>query len=68
MSRDGSPPASTGSRRDAGDHRDPSTGDDVWVADVDGVVVAEMILSHASQPSFLHHLYVDPSWMGRGLG
>jgi 8-oxo-dGTP pyrophosphatase MutT (NUDIX family)/GNAT superfamily N-acetyltransferase len=54
-----------GSRRDAGD---PSTGDDVWVADVDGVVVAEMILSHASQPSFLDHLYVDPSWMGRGLG
>ena len=42
--------------------------DEVWVADVDGVVVAEMILSHRSRPAFLDHLYVDPSWMGRGLG
>jgi GNAT superfamily N-acetyltransferase len=37
---------------------------DVWVADLDGVVVAQMMLA----PGWLHHLYVDPSWMGRGLG
>ena len=46
--------------------------DEVWVADVDGVVVAEMILG--SEPStggesrFLDHLFLDPSWIGRGLG
>ena len=44
------------------------TNDDVWVADVDGVVVAYLIVAHASTPAFLDHLYIDPSWMGRGLG
>lgn len=37
---------------------------EVWVADVDGVVVGQMMLA----PGWLNHLYVDPSWMGRGLG
>ncbi len=37
---------------------------DVWVADVDGVVVAQVMLA----PGWMNHLYVDPSWIGRGLG
>ena len=37
---------------------------DVWVADLDGVVVGQAMLV----PGWLHHLYIDPSWMGRGLG
>jgi 8-oxo-dGTP pyrophosphatase MutT (NUDIX family) len=37
---------------------------DVWVADVDGVVVGQLMMS----TGWLHHLYIDPSWMGRGLG
>jgi 8-oxo-dGTP pyrophosphatase MutT (NUDIX family)/GNAT superfamily N-acetyltransferase len=37
---------------------------DVWVADVDGVVVGQLMLANG----WVHHLYIDPSWMGRGLG
>ena len=36
----------------------------VWVADLDGVVVGQIMLA----PGWLQHLYVDPAWMGRGLG
>jgi 8-oxo-dGTP pyrophosphatase MutT (NUDIX family)/GNAT superfamily N-acetyltransferase len=37
---------------------------DVWVADVGGVVVGQMMLA----PGWLHHLYLDPAWMRQGLG
>ena len=37
---------------------------DVSVADLDGVVVGQMMLA----PGWLHHLYIDPAWMGRRLG
>jgi 8-oxo-dGTP pyrophosphatase MutT (NUDIX family)/GNAT superfamily N-acetyltransferase len=37
---------------------------EVWVAEVDGVIVGQMMLA----PGWLQHLYLDPSWMGRGLG
>jgi len=37
---------------------------DVWVADLDGVVVGQMML----EPGWLHHLYIDPAWTRRGLG
>ena len=36
---------------------------DVWVADVDGVVVGQLMLA----PPGTHHQYIDPSWIGRGL-
>jgi 8-oxo-dGTP pyrophosphatase MutT (NUDIX family)/GNAT superfamily N-acetyltransferase len=39
-------------------------GMQVWVADLDGVVVGQVMLALG----WLHHLYIDPSWMGRGLG
>ena len=46
---------------------------DVWVADLDGVVVGQMMLQrvpddNADANAFIHHLYIDPSWMGKGLG
>ena len=50
------------------------TVDEVWVADVDGVVVAEMILGATPKDGpaaglrWLDHLYLDPAWLGRGLG
>jgi GNAT superfamily N-acetyltransferase len=37
---------------------------DAWVAEVDGVIVGQMMLA----PGWIQHLYVDPSWMGRGVG
>lgn len=43
---------------------------DVTVAEVDGTVVGLMVLDrHArSQTGWIEQLYLDPSWMGRGLG
>jgi len=37
---------------------------DMWVAEVDGTIVALMVLDGG----WIEHLYLDPSWMGRGLG
>ncbi len=37
---------------------------EVWVADLDGVIAGQIILD----AGWVHHLYIDPSWMGRGLG
>ncbi len=37
---------------------------EVWVADLDTVVVGQMMLDS----NWIHHLYIDPSWMGRDLG
>jgi 8-oxo-dGTP pyrophosphatase MutT (NUDIX family)/GNAT superfamily N-acetyltransferase len=37
---------------------------DVWVADIDDVVVGLMALSDG----WIEQLYLDPAWIGRGLG
>lgn len=37
---------------------------DMWVADLDGTVVALLVVDHG----WIEHLYVDPAWIGRGLG
>lgn len=37
---------------------------DMWVADLDGTIVGLLVLS----PGWIEHLYLDPAWMGRGLG
>ena len=36
---------------------------DVWVADLDGVVVGQLMLG----PGSIRHLHVDPAWVGRDL-
>ena len=42
---------------------------DMWVAEVDGTIVALMVLDTAGRgPGWIEHLYLDPAWMGRGLG
>jgi len=41
---------------------------DVWVAEVDGVVAGLMVLSHERDGGWVDQMYLDPSWMGRGLG
>lgn len=43
---------------------------DVTVAEVDGMVVALMVLDADANPrtGWIEQLYVDPSWIGRGLG
>lgn len=42
---------------------------DVTVADVDGVVVGLMVLTPGRDATgWIDHLYLDPSWIGRGLG
>ena len=42
---------------------------DMWVAEVDGTVVGLMVLDHDRDGSgWIEHLYLDPAWIGRGLG
>ena len=42
---------------------------DVRVAEVDGTIVALMVLDTAGRGAgWIEHLYLDPAWMGRGLG
>lgn len=41
---------------------------DMWVAEVDGVIAGLMVLGHERDGSWVEHLYLDPSWCGRGLG
>jgi 8-oxo-dGTP pyrophosphatase MutT (NUDIX family)/GNAT superfamily N-acetyltransferase len=42
---------------------------DMWVAEVDGTLVGLMVLDNAGRgPGWIEHLYLDPSWVGRGLG
>lgn len=41
---------------------------DTWVAEIDGVLVGMMVLDHARDGSWIEQLYLDPTWMGRGLG
>jgi 8-oxo-dGTP pyrophosphatase MutT (NUDIX family)/ribosomal protein S18 acetylase RimI-like enzyme len=41
---------------------------DVWVADLDGVVVGLMVLDRDRTGGWIEQLYLDPSWIGRGLG
>ncbi len=38
--------------------------EDAWVADLDGLVVGLMSLT----PGWIEQLYLDPAWIGRGLG
>ena len=37
---------------------------DLWMADLDGVAVGMMAIDHG----WIEQLYLDPAWMGRGLG
>lgn len=42
---------------------------DMWVAEVDGTIVGLMVLDHApGQQGWIDQLYLDPAWLGRGLG
>jgi 8-oxo-dGTP pyrophosphatase MutT (NUDIX family)/GNAT superfamily N-acetyltransferase len=41
---------------------------DMWVAENDGVVCGLMVLAHDRDGAWIEHLYLDPAWMGRGLG
>ena len=42
---------------------------DMWVAEVDGTIVGLMVLDrHRNDTGWIEQLYLDPAWMGRGLG
>ena len=41
---------------------------EMTVADVDGVIVGFMVIDRRGGSGWIEQLYIDPSWMGRGLG
>ncbi|MEI8238124.1 MAG: GNAT family N-acetyltransferase, partial [Actinomycetota bacterium] len=41
---------------------------DMWVAELDGVIVGLMVLERDRDGGWIEQLYLDPSWLGRGLG
>ncbi|MBI4883437.1 MAG: GNAT family N-acetyltransferase [Actinobacteria bacterium] len=42
---------------------------DMWVAEVDGTIVGLLVLAvDAKDVGWVEQLYLDPAWMGRGLG
>jgi 8-oxo-dGTP pyrophosphatase MutT (NUDIX family) len=42
---------------------------DTTVAEIDGTIVAMMVVDPGRKgPAWIEQLYLDPSWMGRGLG
>ena len=41
---------------------------DTWVAELDGTVVGLMVLDGDRAGGWIEHLYLDPAWIGRGLG
>lgn len=41
---------------------------DAWVAELDGTVVGMMVLDGDRGGGWIEHLYLDPAWIGRGLG
>ncbi len=42
---------------------------DAWVAELDGTVVGLMVLDHGRDGSgWIEQMYLDPAWVGRGLG
>jgi len=42
---------------------------DMWIAEVDGTVVGFMVLGEGrDNAGWIDHLYLDPAWMGRGVG
>ncbi len=41
---------------------------DVHVADLGGIIVGQLALTSERDGGWVDHLYIDPAWIGRGLG